>query len=94
MANNADTLQRVYDNYCRIFVMVTEVIANPTQANIDLLTSAAEGASVIQPKINYSLDGETYDWLGYQQALGEIMANVRKQMVFAAGPFWVQSQGF
>lgn len=94
MANPADTLQRVYDNYARIWLLVTEVIANPTQANIDTLTSTAEGLGVVRPKPTYSLDGESYNWGEYQQQLGEIMANVRKQMVFAGGPFEVRSRAF
>lgn len=92
MANPADTLQRVYDNYARIWLMLTEVIASPTQANIDKLLSTAEGTGVMQPKPTTSVDGESYDWLGYQAQLGEIMANVRRQMVFAAGPFEVRSR--
>lgn len=92
MANPADTLQRVYDNYARIWLMVTETIANPTQANIDALTSAAEGAGVVRPKPTYSLDSESYDWTGYQAQIGKIMADVRTQMIRAAGPFEVRSQ--
>lgn len=94
MANPADTLQRVYDNYSRIWLMVTEIIASPqpTQAAIDLLTSTAEGLGVLAPKPTYSLDGENWDWTGYQQALGRVMADVRTQMVRAAGPFEVRSR--
>ncbi len=95
MANPADTLARVYDNYARIWLMCTELLAAPvTQAAADALTSTAEGLGVLAPKPTYSLDGETVDWLGYQQALGKIMADVRTQMVRAAGPFEVRSRGY
>lgn len=93
MANNSDTLQRTYDNYCRIWLMLTEtVLTSPTQANVDALTAAAEGAGILSPKPDYSLDGESYSWAAYQQALEQIMAGLRKQMVFAAGPFEVRSR--
>lgn len=91
MANNADTLQRAYDNYCRIFVLVTEQILNPTQGNLDTLTSSIEGAGVVQPNITTTVDGEVYNWTEYQQALEGIMAGIRRQMVFAAGPFETRS---
>lgn len=93
MANPADTLQRVYDNYARIWLMLTEIIANPNanQAAIDTLTSEAENLGVVRPKIDYSLDGETYNWTAYQAQLENIMAGVRRQMIFANGPFEVRS---
>lgn len=94
MAHNSDTLQRTYDNYCRIWQMCTELIAAPTQANIDRLVSTAESVGVVRPKITYSLDGETFNWTEYQQQLYEIMAGVRRQMVFADGPFERRSIGF
>lgn len=92
MANNADMLQRVYDNYCRIWLMLTEAIGgNATQAQIDTLLSTAEGLGIPRPKITYSLDGESYNWTEFQQALGDIMKTVREQMVYAGGPFEVRS---
>lgn len=92
MANPADTLQRAYDNYARIWLMCTEMIAgNATQQQIDTLLSTAEGAGIPRPKLTHSIDGENYDWTGYQQALGEIMTKLRQQMIFAAGPFDVRS---
>lgn len=87
----ADTLQRVYDNYTRIWLLCTEVVANPTQANVDTLTAEAEGNATLRAKLTYSLDGESYDWTAFQQALEGIMAGVRKQMVFSAGPFEIRS---
>lgn len=92
MANPADTLQRVYDNYARIWLKVTEIIATgATQTQIDALTAEAEGSGIVTPKPTYSLDGESYDWCGYQQALEKIMEGVRRQMIFAGGPFEVRS---
>jgi 1,2-phenylacetyl-CoA epoxidase catalytic subunit len=95
MANPADTLQRVYDNYSRIWLMLTEIIANPNanQQAIDTLTATAQGLGVVRPKIDYSLDGESYNWTAYQAQLENIMAGVRRQMVFANGPFEIHSVG-
>jgi hypothetical protein len=97
--NQADTLQRVYDNYCRILLMLTEVIAGQaTQQTIDALTTAVEGQGIVRPKLTSSVDGESYDWTGYQQALlgpdgkSGMMAAIRQQIIFLQGPFFVNSR--
>ncbi len=92
MANLADTLQRTLDNYGRLWLLTTEVIANPTQQNIDTLQSTAEGLGVVTPKPTYSLDGENYDWAGYQEKLDSIMQGCRRQLIFAQGPVEVRSR--
>jgi len=89
----ADTLQRTLDNYGRCWLMCTEVIANPTQANIDALVAAAASTGVIRPKVTYSVDGESYNWLEYQQALGDIMTAVKQQLISAQGPFEITLRG-
>ena len=92
MASLADTLQRTLDNYGRIWLLLTEVVANPTQANIDTLVGTAEGLGVVTPKPTYSLDGESYDWAGYQEKLDGIMQGVRRQLIFALGPAEIRSR--
>ena len=92
MATLADTLQRALDNYGRIWLRLTEVIANPTQANVDALVGQAEATGVVVPQVTQSVDGESYDWTGYQQALGKIMADLRQQIIWAQGPFEVRSR--
>ena len=92
MANPADTLQRALDNYARIFLLVTEVVANPTQAAIDALLSAAEGAGVVRPKVTVGIDGRSYDWAGYQAQLGKIMSDLRTQIIFFQGPAEIRSR--
>ena len=87
-----DVLQRTYDNYAACFLLCTEVIVSPSQANVAALVSTAVSTGVVQPKPTYTLDGESYNWLEYQQGLGEIMASVRRQMVMAAGPWESRSQ--
>lgn len=80
-ANCTDLLQRAYDNYCRIWLMLTEKIAAGTlQRDIDLLTSAAESAGVPRPKVTYSENGRSVDWTGYQSQLADIMAKLRVEI--------------
>jgi hypothetical protein len=94
MPNLADTLQRTLDNYGRIWLMCTELIVNPTQANIDTLLSTAESLGVVTPKPTVSLGQRQYQWTEYQQALGQIMKDVRQQLIYAQGLFETRSQAF
>lgn len=92
--NAADMFQRIYDNYVRILLMCTEVIANPTQQGIDALTVAAEGNAVLRAKLTYSLDGESYNWESFQSALvNELIPGAKRNMIFAQGPSWQYSSG-
>jgi hypothetical protein len=91
MANPADSLSRAFNNYARIYVLVTELISNPTQANIDTLLSTAEGAGLVRPKPTYSLDGESYNWESYQAQIIKIMADLRTMIIRLGGPFEVRS---
>ncbi len=91
-ADIAATLQRTLENYSRIWLMTTEIIANPTQANIDTLVAAAGTTGVMRPKPTYSVDGESYNWLEYQQALDAVMTGVKNQLIKAQGPFEIRSR--
>jgi hypothetical protein len=98
-------LQRTLDNYTRIWLLVTEAIAEqqPTgqvsQATVDTIVGTIEGvggqegSGVIRPKITTSEDGKTYNWLEYQQALNDIMKGVKEQLVLAIGPYDIQNTG-
>ena len=90
---DSQTLQVVYSNYCRILSMLTSVIANPTQTNIDTLCEAATGAQIVRPKPTVTLDGETYNWMEYQQFIITNMEALRTQMVEASGPFMIVNYG-
>ena len=81
-------LKRAEENYSRIWLLVTECVANPTQSNIDAIVLAAAATGVVQPKVSHSVDGEQYSWTEYQQALGKIMEDLRKQIIRLQGPFF------
>ncbi len=91
-ANAADLWHLIYDNYTRIGVLLTQVVSNPTQANIDALTTLVEGPGIVRPKITTSVDGESYDWLAYQVALPKLALDAKQNWINAEGPFFVQSR--
>ena len=89
MASDLDGLKRMKSNYIRIGVLVTQVIAAPNRTNIDAVIDAANGAGVIRPKVTYSIDGESYDWTGYQtMLLGQIKA--LNELIQIEGGAWEQ----
>ena len=45
------------------------------------------------PKTTYSLDGVSYDWIGYQTMLIDKMDALRLQIQREDGPFMVFSRG-
>lgn len=54
------------------------------------LRTVAENDS---PKTTYSVNGESYDWIGYQQFLIDKMKELEMMIQRAGGPFEVRSQG-
>lgn len=86
-------LERAKQNCARLILQVQEVIANPTQANIDAIVAAADGTGLLVPKPSYSLDGESYDWPGYVDRLLETMDKLQALIVKLAGNFIVRSRG-
>lgn len=91
--SNAQRLQRAYDNYARALVAVTEVIANPmTQANIDAAINAGEGAGLLRFKIDSSVDGKSYNWIGYQEFCTKQMTDLQKAIQVAAGPYELRTR--
>lgn len=95
----ADNIARAIDNYSRILVMVTEIVAgtavgqNPTQAQLDAVVSAASTSGVLAPRIDYSVDGESYQWTAYQEFIGRQIEQLHKVQVLLAGPFEERSTG-
>jgi len=92
-ADRAAAIGRVIDNLCRIMVMVTEQIANPTQANIDAIVAAASAANIVTPRLDYSVDGESYNWSSYLQTLGSLLEQLRKVEALLSSPFEIRSRG-
>lgn len=87
------TMQRAYSNYARILVSLTQVIAAPNRDNIDALIASADGAGIMRPKPTYSLDGESYDWTGYQTAILANMKALKELMALESGPYNIVTIG-
>ena len=94
MATDLSRLQQVKSNYARILILLTEVIANPTQANIDAIIDAAGSASIVSPKPTYSADGVSYDWTGYQSFIIQQYEQLMKLIALESGPYEIRSVGF
>lgn len=77
MATTAQLLERARDNYCRILILVTQIVndtsgnalAEPTRAQIDTVVEAADTAGVMRPRVTNSVGNRSVDWSGYQQML-------------------------
>lgn len=92
-ADLAALYQRKLDNLARIGLMLTEAIANPTQAAIDALAAASEGSGLVMPKIDTSVDGESYSWGAFQAQFEQMFADCRKMLIRLQGPSWTYSTG-
>ena len=86
-------IRRARDNYERILVAVTEVVAYPTQANIDTAIAAAGTDALVRFKLDYSVDGESYSWTAYQTFLVDQIDKLRLLEIKLDGPFEVRSIG-
>lgn len=98
--NNVQSLQMVQDNLVRLLILVTQVVANPTQAAIDAITAAyqtaaATGAAVgvVVARPNYSLDGESYQWDSYRASLEKSIEMVQRLIVLLGGNYLIRSRG-
>ncbi len=94
MATVQDTLQAAYQNYARLMLLCTQVIAQPTQANVDATLTAAAQNNIVRPKPTSSVDGESYDWTGYQTFLITQMKNLKELIAIESGPYQIESYGF
>lgn len=94
----ANNLARAIWNLTNIMVALTEIVAGtspgvaPTQAQIASVVTLAGTAGVISPKPTYSVDGESWDWVGYQTFIASQIIALRKAQVIFMGPFEVQSR--
>lgn len=88
-----DNLTTAYTNYSLILVALTQVIANPSQANIEAVVLAATNAGVVTPKPTYSVDGKNYDWVGYQKFIIDSMDTLRQRIQDEGGPFQLVTRG-
>ncbi len=72
MASNLDRLQALKALYLQLLLQVQLALATPTPANIDAAVAAVNNATAtnpLVPRLQYSLDGESYDWAGYQSMI-------------------------
>jgi hypothetical protein len=93
MSTTLDTLQRAYANYARLLLLVTEQIANPTAAGVDAIVAAAQAGGLLTPKPTVTVDGESYDWVGYQTFLIQQMEALKRLIALESGPYEVRSYG-
>ena len=91
-ASNLQALQTIKSNYLQILIVLTQVIATPTQANIDAAILAIDRSGVMRPKVNFGLDGETYDWTGYQTFVLDAIDKINKLTQLEVSPFEIVSR--
>lgn len=89
--NRQANISRAIDNVTRLILLTTEVIANPTQANIDAVVSAATSTNQLRVLADHALDGESYNWTAYVKSLTEQLEALRKAEQTLGGPFEVRS---
>ena len=57
------------DQLEQLIFLVADAAAKPTPANVDAAILAADGTSTLVARPTRLLDGESYDWTAYRQAL-------------------------
>ncbi|HMF13566.1 MAG TPA: hypothetical protein VKE94_14705 [Gemmataceae bacterium] len=96
MANTVlQNLQAAKVLYSQLLVLVGTVITNPTQANIDAAITAINNGTwsgVLTPKIDYTLDGEGYQWGAWQQHIMEQLEKLNALIQAESMPFCVVSR--
>ena len=90
-AQRRTAIDRDLDNCIRLRALVKEVIANPTQANIDAVITGSTATSQMKFRLTHSLDGESYGWTEYAKSLLDEIKMLRELQVAFAGPFEVRS---
>lgn len=79
-------------NTYQLLVLVDQVIAAPTQANIDAVVQGAFGMQLAQPKPTYSVDGESIQWESYRQALLNSLLTLDQAIQREGGPYLIQQR--
>lgn len=90
-ANNGAALQQALDDCCRLLVLVHQVIANPTQTNIDVVVNAyataQSGSQNLIPKPSYSSGGVSFQWETYRKSLQDSIRDLQELIVLVTGPY-------
>lgn len=84
-------LERARENCGRLFLLVQEIQLNPSAANIDAIVAQAQDAQ-LTPKPTTSVDGESYDWAGYQAGLLEQMDRLTDLINRISGPWEIRTR--
>lgn len=81
----------IRDKIEQLLFLVGIVLANPTQAAVDAVITAAADAQPLVPKPDYSLDGESYSWGAYHTSLLQAL-RVIDEAIQRARPFMYLTQ--
>ena len=96
MANTVlDNLNAAKELYSSLLISVGLAMQNPTQANIAAAVADINAGSytgTFLPKLNYSLDGESYQWQSYFQWLTDALAKINALIQAESMPFVVTSR--
>lgn len=85
-------IERSLDNHIRLLILLDEVIADPKQSTIDSLINAASTDSKLATMLDHSLDGESYNFTGYREALLRSIEQLRKLQTMFQGPYEIRSR--
>lgn len=78
----------------QLLFLLTTVIANATPANIDAAMTSVNNAvatGILQPRADYSLDGESYNWNAVRSQLLKDLEDVDRA-VQRAKPFFLTTR--
>jgi hypothetical protein len=81
--------------YSQLLVLVATVIQNPTQANIDAAVTAINQGTwpgLLTFKLNYSLDGESYDWMAWWAHITTTLKDLNELIQAESMPWVVTSR--
>lgn len=86
-------LRRGRENCMRLYLLVQEQIATPTQSNVDAIVAAAT-SNTLTPKPSYGIDGLSVQWESYAESLLRQIDQIDKLIIRAGGPFEVRSRAY
>jgi len=81
--------------YSSLLVSVGLALSSPTQENIAAAVAAINAGSytgTFLPKLNYALDGESYQWQSYFQWLTDAIAKINALIQAESMPWIVTSR--
>ena len=90
----------ILDNLIRLRTLLTVVMLNPTDTNIDAyINQAAASETAVQAtgitmqlRPNYSAGGVNFSWESYAKYLDDAISSWRKLITELGGPYWIHSR--